>query len=81
MEVNRSVNIESQEQLNSILSIFNNNERIEIYAEDTLLQFIIKSKNERGLSTLNNEGGGEILFGWQTKFKYIDLSRKNDKIY
>ena len=46
-----------------------------------LLQFIIKSKNERGLSTLNNEGGGEILFGRQTKFKYIDLSRKNDKIY
>ena len=28
MEANRSVNIESQEQLNSILSIFNNNERI-----------------------------------------------------
>lgn len=49
--------------------------------KDMLLQFIIKSKNERGLSTLNNEGGGEILFGRQTKFKYIDLSRKNDKKY
>ncbi len=74
MEANRSVNIESQEQLNSILSIFNNNERISswgsyisffkrIYDEDMLLQFIIKSKNGRNLSTLNNEVGGEILFG------------------
>lgn len=27
---------------------------------------------------MNNEVGGEILFGKQTKFKYIDLSRKND---
>lgn len=91
-EVNRSVNIESQEQLNSILSIFNNNERIgswgayissskKIYDGDMLLQFIIKSKNGRDLSTLNNEGGGEILFGRQTKFRYIDLSRKNGKIY
>lgn len=91
-EVNRSVNIESQEQLNSILSIFNNNERIgswgayissskKIYDEDMLLQFIIKSKNGRDLSTLNDEGGGEILFGRQTKFRYIDLSRKNGKIY
>ena len=92
MEANRSVNIESQEQLNSILSIFNNNGRIgswgayissskKIYDEDMLLQFIIKSKNGRDLSTLNNEGGGEILFGRQTKFRYIDLSRKNGKIY
>ncbi len=91
-EVNRSVNIESQEQLNSILSIFNNNERIgswgayissskKTYDEDMLLQFIIKSKNGRDLSTLNDEGGGEILFGRQTKFRYIDLSRKNGKIY
>lgn len=91
-EVNRSVNIESQEQLNNILSIFNNNERIgswgayissskKIYDGDMLLQFIIKSKNGRDLSTLNNEGGGEILFGRQTKFRYIDLSRKNGKIY
>jgi len=46
-----------------------------------LLQFIIKSKNGRDLSTLNDEGGGEILFGRQTKFRYIDLSRKNGKIY
>ena len=35
----------------------------------------------RNLSTLNNEGGGEILFERQTKFRYIDLSRKNGKIY
>lgn len=90
--VNRSVKIDSQEQLNKILSIFNNDDGIGswksyissskgVYDENMKLQFIIKSKNGRDLSGLNDEGGGEILFGRQTKFKYIELKKKNGKIY
>lgn len=90
--VNRSVKIDSQEQLDKILSIFDNDDRIGswgsyissskgVYDESMKLQFIIKSKNGRDLSSLNDEGGGEILFGRQTKFKYIELKKKNGKIY
>ena len=90
--VNRSVEIDSQERLNTILSIFNNDDRIGswgsyissskgIYDESMQLQFVIKSKNGRDLSSLNGEGGGEILFERKTKFKYIDFKNKNGKIY
>jgi len=90
--VNRSVNIENQEQLNQILKIFHNKDKIgcwgsyistskEIYDENMKLQFSIKSINGRNISSLNAEGGGEILFERQTKFKYIDLKKKNGKIY
>ena len=90
--VNRSVEINSQEQLNTILSIFNNDDRMGswgsyissskgIYDESMQLQFVIKSKNGRDLSSLNGEGGGEILFERKTKFKYIDFKNKNGKIY
>lgn len=90
--VNRSVKIDSQEQLDKILSIFDNDDRTGswgsyissskgVYDESMKLQFIIKSKNGRDLSSLNDEGGGEILFGRQTKFKYIELKKKNGKIY
>ena len=90
--VNRSVKIDSQEQLDKILSIFDNDDRTGswgsyissskgVYDESMKLQFIIKSKNGRDLSGLNDEGGGEILFGRQTKFKYIELKKKNGKIY
>ncbi len=90
--VNRSVSIESQEQLNDILSIFNNDDNTgswgsyissskNVYDESMKLQFIIESKNGRNLSNLNSEGGGEILFERKTKFKYIDLKKKDGKIY
>lgn len=90
--VNRSVSVDNQEQLNAILSVFDNDKRVgswdsyissskKLYDENMKLQFIIKSKNGRDLSSLNNEGGGEILFERQTKFKYIDLKRKDSKIY
>ena len=90
--VKRSVSVDNQEQLNAILSVFDNDKKTgswgsyissskETYDENMNLQFIIKSKNGRDLSSLNDEGGGEILFERQTKFKYIDLKRKNGKIY
>ncbi len=90
--VNRSVFIESQEQLNNILNIFNNKEMTgswgsyvssskRIYDESMTLQFVIKSKNGRDLSSLNDEGGGEILFERKTKFKFIALKKKDGKIY
>lgn len=90
--VNRSVFIESQEQLNNILNIFNNKEMTgswgsyvssskRIYDESMTLQFVIKSKNGRDLSSLNAEGGGEILFERKAKFKFIALKKKNGKIY
>ena len=90
--VKRSVSVDNQEQLNAILSVFDNDKKTgswcsyissskETYDENMNLQFIIKSKNGRDLSSLNDEGGGEILFERQTKFKYVDLKRKNGKIY
>lgn len=90
--VNRSVFIESQEQLNNILNIFNNKEMTgswgsyvssskRIYDESMTLQFVIKSKNGRDLSSLNDEGGGEILFERKAKFKFIALKKKDGKIY
>lgn len=90
--VNRSVEITSSEQLNNILSIFDNNDGIgswksyissskEFYDENMKLQFKIKSINGRNLSTLNDEGGGEILFERTSKFKYIDYYKKDGKIF
>lgn len=90
--VNRSIDIENKEQLNNILSIFANDDRTgswgsfissskNVYDKNMKLQFIIKSKNGRDLSNLNNEGGGEILFERKTKFKYIDFKKENGKIY
>lgn len=90
--VYRSVSIESQNQLNEILSIFNNKDRIGswasyissskmIYDSKMNLQFKIKSINGRNISSLNKEGGGEILFERNTKFKYIDYKIKSGTIY
>lgn len=90
--VYRSVSIESQNQLNEILSIFDNKDRIgswgsyissskKIYDSKMKLQFKIKSINGRNISSLNNEGGGEILFERNAKFKYIDYKLKNGTIY
>lgn len=90
--VNRSVFIENQEQLNNILNIFDNKEMTgswgsyissskRIYDESMTLQFVIKSKNGRDLSSLNDEGGGEILFERKAKFKFIALKKKDGKIY
>lgn len=89
--VHRSVQFESQEQLNHILKIFDNKERIGswnsfissskgVYDGDMNLQFIIKSKNGRDLSSLNDEGGGEILFERKTKFKLMTINKKDSKI-
>lgn len=89
--VQRSVQFKNQEQLNHILKIFNNKERIgswgsfissskSVYDSGMNLQFIIKSKNGRDLSSLNDEGGGEILFERKTKFKLMTINKKNSKI-
>lgn len=90
--VHRSMQFDSQEHLNQILNIFNNKEKMgvwqsymstskNIYDEGMNLQIIVKSLNGRDLSSLNNEGGGEILFKRGTKFKYIDFKQKKGKIY
>lgn len=90
--VNRSIEVKNQQQLNNILSIFNNKEKIgywesyvssskEIYDSNMKLQLKIKSINGRDLSILNDEGGGEVLFERKTKFKYIDSYKKDGKIY
>lgn len=90
--VNRSIEIKSQQQLNNILSIFNNKEKIGcwesfvssskgVYDSSMTLQLKIKSINGRDLSLLNDEGGGEVLFERKTKFKYIDSYKKGGKIY
>lgn len=89
--VQRSVHFETQEHLNNILEIFNNKEQIGswgsyvssskgTYDNDMKLQFIINSKNGRDLSSLNDEGGGEILFERKTKFKLMTINRKGSKI-
>lgn len=90
--VNRSVDIKSQKQLNQILKIFDNKNKVgnwgsyissskSIYDENMKLQMKIKSKSGRDLSSLNGEGGGEILFERHISFKLIDYKIKDGKIY
>lgn len=89
--VHRSVNFKNQEQLNKILSIFDNEDRTGswnqflssskgIYDEDMNLQFTIKSITGRDISLKNDEGNGEILFPRNTKFKLMTIKKENDKI-
>ena len=90
--VYRSVYFENQEHLNKILEPFNNENRIGswnsflstskgCYDEDMNLQFTIKSITGRDISIKNDEGGGEILFPRNAKFKFIQISQKNGKIF
>ncbi len=87
----RTVQIYSKKQLNNLLSIFDNDEgigswssyissSINIYDDQMNLIFYIKSKTGRNLSLLNDEGGGEILFERNTKFKLMTVKKNNGKI-
>lgn len=89
--VNRTICYMNNEHLKNILSIFDNKERIgswgsyvssskDIYDDSMNLWFRIKSKNGRDLSLRNQEGGGEVLFARDTKFKLMTYSKRNDKI-
>lgn len=89
--VHRSVNFDKQRHLNKILSVFDNENRVGgwnqflssskgIYDEDMKLQFTIKSITGRDISLKNDEGGGEILFPRNTKFKLMTIKKENDKI-
>lgn len=89
--VYRSVNFDNQEHLNKILEVFNNDNRIGswnqflssskgYYDEDMNLQFTIKSITGRDISLKNDEGGGEILFPRNTKFKLMTIKKENGKI-
>lgn len=89
--VHRSVNFDNQRHLNKILSVFDNENRVGgwnqflssskgIYDEDMKLQFTIKSITGRDISLKNDEGGGEILFPRNTKFKLMTIKKENDKI-
>lgn len=89
--VNRTICYMNNEHLKNILSIFDNKERIgswgsyvssskDIYDDSMNLWFRIKSKNGRDLSLRNQEGGGEVLFPRDTKFKLMTYSKRNDKI-
>ena len=75
-----------------MLSIFDNEQRIGnwnsyissslgIYDTNFKMIMKIKSKTGRNLSTLNDEGGGEILFGRNVSFQIIDIKKKNGIIY
>ena len=90
--VNRSVYVQSTEDVAKVLSIFDNEQRIghwnsyissslNIYDTGFKMQMKIKSKTARNLSTLNDEGGGEILFSRNTDFQLIDIKNKNGIIY
>jgi len=87
----RSVYVKDNEQLNKILSVFNNNSKIGswnsyissskgIYDESFNLQFKIKSKTGRNLSKLNDEGKGEIVFLRNTQFELKDIYSLNGNI-
>lgn len=89
--VNRTIQFKNQEQLDKILSVFNNKEKIGfwnsyistskgIYDDSFNLHFRIYSKNGRDLSSKNLEGGGEILFKRNTKFKLMTINKKDGKI-
>lgn len=89
--VNRSVNVYSKQQLNQILSIFDNEDKIgcwasyvssslDMYDGSFNMQIGILSKTGRNLTMLNGEGGGEILFERNTMFKLVDYKKKYGKI-
>lgn len=90
--VKRCVYVRDSEDVSNILSIFNNEQKIghwnsyissALGVYDTNFKMImkIKSKTGRDLSTLNDEGGGEILFMRNTDFQLIDIKNKNGIIY
>lgn len=90
--VKRSIYVKDTEDVSKVLSIFDNEQRIghwnsyissslEIYDTSFKMIMKIKSKTGRNLSTLNNEGGGEILFSRNTNFQLIDIRNKNGIIY
>ncbi len=90
--VKRCVCVRDSEDVSNILSIFDNEQRIghwnsyissslEIYDTSFKMIMRIKSKTGRNLSTLNDEGGGEILFMRNTDFQLIDIKNKNGIIY
>lgn len=90
--VKRSVYVRDTEDVAKVLSIFNNEQRIghwnsyissslNIYDTNFKMIMKIKSKTGRNLSTLNDEGGGEILFPRNTDFQLIDIKNKNGIIY
>lgn len=90
--VNRSVYVRDSDDVIKVLSIFDNEQRIGHWSSyissslniyDTSFKMImkIKSKTGRNLSTLNDEGGGEILFPRNTDFQLIDIKNKNGIIY
>jgi hypothetical protein len=90
--VKRCVYVRDSEDVSKVLSIFDNEQRIghwnsyissSLGVYDTSFKMImkIKSKTGRNLSTLNDEGGGEILFMRNTDFQLIDIKNKNGIIY
>lgn len=90
--VKRSIYVQNSEDVERVLSIFNNKQKIghwnsyissslEIYDTSFKMIMKIKSKTGRNVSTLNNEGGGEILFMRNTDFQLIDIKNKNGIIY
>lgn len=90
--VKRCVYVRDNEDVSKILSIFDNEQRIghwnsyissSLGVYDTNFKMIMntKSKTGRNLSTLNDEGGGEILFMRNTDFQLIDIKNKNGIIY
>lgn len=90
--VKRCIYVRDSEDVSKVLSIFDNEQRIghwnsyissSLGVYDTSFKMImkIKSKTGRNLSTLNDEGGGEILFMRNTDFQLIDIKNKNGIIY
>lgn len=90
--VNRSVYVRDSEDVAKVLSIFDNEQRIghwNSYISSSLgtydtgfkMMMRIKSKTGRNLSSLNDEGGGEILFTRNTDFQLIDIENKDGIIY
>lgn len=90
--VKRCVYVRDSEDVSNILSIFNNEQKIGhwnsyissalgVYDINFKMIMKIKSKTGRNLSTLNDEGGGEILFMRNTDFQLIDIKNKNGIIY
>ena len=90
--VKRCVYVKDSEDVSSVLAIFNNEQKIghwnsyissalNIYDSSFKMIMKIKSKTGRNLSTLNDEGGGEILFMRNTDFQLIDIKNKSGIIY
>lgn len=90
--VKRCIYVRDSEDVSKVLSIFDNEQKIghwnsyissSLGVYDTSFKMIMKirSKTGRNLSTLNDEGGGEILFMRNTDFQLIDIKNKNGIIY